>query len=901
MLTRARPRKRPFFALIARLAAVPVSGLTLAWIQALLLGLALGTPPASARGGVGPGSPSPAADTGADTLAESARPEVIPFDLPYGQAVPLPLEQVLEAEAADSERVRIEIEQGRLTLTGLKKGQTMLYIRTANGLRLYRLNITAPVLNTPRRNQLLPVLLRNPDLPSGVLGLQILMPFADSPQLPQLQANYLLELGSAPGPHWLARLSSQNVFTRGWPSLERSTLAALKATYQDASRIVDLGDTGLWSMLTPLLPSLLQFRGGQWTESLDESQYQIFAGTSLRPLYLYGGPSGAADRPWLGGASGQWHLPLAADGSLGDLGAQVLAMAQSGSDALEPRFAAGLNWNLHQQLGLNLALGTNLKGLGLLSGAYLQQRWGKLDWLNLSAMYRHLDQAYQTQNPIQRPSQQDLLNLRFSSGFGNGWGLAGSSSLLLAAGTVQSGQGVLRLNHSMLGDRIQLYAQAGSFYLDPGLTQQELKLGWILRQDLVLTGYYSWRLNQLPRALGQNTGFQQHQLQLQTRLFDLDYAQLWLVSQTQYQPDGAPGAAQHLNEALGLQLYAPVDQTLILRGNLGYLLNQFLGAPPSGEQGWNAGLGVSWLPSPFHQLQMMLSYQRLPGSETPDLLGFGLDYNWRYGYEAVDAYAHLEGRVFIDRNRNGQPDADEPGAPGVRVRLDQALGVTDAEGYFRLAQLPPGARSLELDESSLPVGFQTSENVREIELRAGANPQLLVPLRDEMTISGLVFASPLLATGLDGIGMLLDGAPAATTAFGGRFAIMAKPGAHSLSIDPLTIPTGYRLEGQLSRSFDSQHNLTLDFVLRPQLEMNLVLLDQPRGIRVASHELLLRQGGQTRIGTTDAQGLLALSDLLPGELEIRDRQGHLWRIELPDKPSRLQRVINLAESEHAEP
>ncbi len=68
----------------------------------------------------------------------------------------------------------------------------------------------------------------------------------------------------------------------------------------------------------------------------------------------------------------------------------------------------------------------------------------------------------------------------------------------------------------------------------------------------------------------------------------------------------------------------------------------------------------------------------------------------------------IRGRVFDDKNRNGQPDPDEPGLTNVRVF---AVGTTSAEtrssatGQYVL-QVPPGTYTVTLDRTTLPKRYE---------------------------------------------------------------------------------------------------------------------------------------------------------------------------------------------------
>lgn len=65
----------------------------------------------------------------------------------------------------------------------------------------------------------------------------------------------------------------------------------------------------------------------------------------------------------------------------------------------------------------------------------------------------------------------------------------------------------------------------------------------------------------------------------------------------------------------------------------------------------------------------------------------------------------LIGRVFLDANGDGRPQADEPGVPGVRLYLENgAYAVTDADGKYSFYGLAPRTHVLKPDPLTLPRG-----------------------------------------------------------------------------------------------------------------------------------------------------------------------------------------------------
>jgi uncharacterized repeat protein (TIGR01451 family) len=81
----------------------------------------------------------------------------------------------------------------------------------------------------------------------------------------------------------------------------------------------------------------------------------------------------------------------------------------------------------------------------------------------------------------------------------------------------------------------------------------------------------------------------------------------------------------------------------------------------------------------------------------------------------VSDCATLIGRVFVDKNFDGEQQNGEPGIPNAVVFMDDGNRiVTDANGLYSVANVIPGARTLVLDLSSLP-GYTLAPNLYFIE------------------------------------------------------------------------------------------------------------------------------------------------------------------------------------------
>ena len=68
--------------------------------------------------------------------------------------------------------------------------------------------------------------------------------------------------------------------------------------------------------------------------------------------------------------------------------------------------------------------------------------------------------------------------------------------------------------------------------------------------------------------------------------------------------------------------------------------------------------------------------------------------------------AFVAGKVFFDRNGNGQQDVEEVGVPSVRIYLEDGSFVdTDADGKYSLYGLKPLTHVLKLDPATIPLGM----------------------------------------------------------------------------------------------------------------------------------------------------------------------------------------------------
>lgn len=170
----------------------------------------------------------------------------------------------------------------------------------------------------------------------------------------------------------------------------------------------------------------------------------------------------------------------------------------------------------------------------------------------------------------------------------------------------------------------------------------------------------------------------------------------------------------------GLNLSMPVSTYASARASLNSAM--------SGANGrhLNLALGVNW--RLMRDWELDTQYTRYSGDVTlrsldplappAPTLKLGnwsfyvvLRYEWQAGSAMVplggrprDGGGRIEGTIYLDANRNGRYDADEMGAAGVQVVLDNRFVVrTDAKGRYEFELVAPGTHTVSVRNESLPL------------------------------------------------------------------------------------------------------------------------------------------------------------------------------------------------------
>lgn len=190
------------------------------------------------------------------------------------------------------------------------------------------------------------------------------------------------------------------------------------------------------------------------------------------------------------------------------------------------------------------------------------------------------------------------------------------------------------------------------------------------------------------------------------------------------------------------------------------------------------------------------------GGEFFLVLRGSLDFNPPRAHKATLAgRGILEGRVYLDRNRDEIKQDEEPGLPGVGIRLKGTrLGLrTNRHGKFTILNLPARTYDLTLLQDTLPFGLlPAQEQLPKLLVEEGKATQLDIPIIASGQLRGRVYidqnqngsADPEEA-GLEGVQLLLEGTveDATYTASFGQFAFeRLVPGRYTLRLNPAFLP-----------------------------------------------------------------------------------------------------------------
>ena len=222
---------------------------------------------------------------------------------------------------------------------------------------------------------------------------------------------------------------------------------------------------------------------------------------------------------------------------------------------------------------------------------------------------------------------------------------------------------------------------------------------------------------------------------------------------------------------------------------------------PDSKYNWTVDL--SW---PFYQYLLLFKYSGLweAGAYRTDSCSISI--NKRFSFPVKKPLGSIAGTAFIDKNRDGLRQSNEPAAGNLSLLLDGRTACrTDSDGKLDLSGLSSGEHTLALDPR-YNVIYLTDPAIRKITVKAYQTVTINLPVIRTQNLAGWVFrdkgagsgAAPA-QSGIAGVPVLLtDLISQATrrtyTDQDGRFVFyQLVPHAYQLTVDGADLPEGWQL------------------------------------------------------------------------------------------------------------
>ncbi|NLY91656.1 MAG: hypothetical protein GX081_08660 [Firmicutes bacterium] len=175
-----------------------------------------------------------------------------------------------------------------------------------------------------------------------------------------------------------------------------------------------------------------------------------------------------------------------------------------------------------------------------------------------------------------------------------------------------------------------------------------------------------------------------------------------------------------------------------------------------------------------------------------------------YRYTEEDLSARVGGVVYLDINANGRFDEGDKTLAGIKILADGRLAISNEKGEYMFSNLPPGIYRVDFHLPSLPANYTPVTEPQLIRLRAQENFFIDFAVTVNGSVSGLVFhdinADGQLNPGeqpLSWVGVILDeGRQKIFTGADGTFYFEGVSlGAHTITLDPESLPAGLTISG----------------------------------------------------------------------------------------------------------
>lgn len=183
---------------------------------------------------------------------------------------------------------------------------------------------------------------------------------------------------------------------------------------------------------------------------------------------------------------------------------------------------------------------------------------------------------------------------------------------------------------------------------------------------------------------------------------------------------------------------------------------------------------------------------------------------FQYGVPLVAYGPPQTGRLaavmYVDRNGSGTRDPDEPGVEGIVLRVDgKSAAISDAQGELSVDGVRAGEVTVTLDDLTVPVHLVAVEPVQQMQVAASQTRTVGFAFVPAAAVVGVVFhdenGNGVRDEGeraIPGVVLRLAGTDSLRTTDGAGVYVFdhLAPGSYTVTIDPRSVPLGYRIRGE---------------------------------------------------------------------------------------------------------
>lgn len=185
----------------------------------------------------------------------------------------------------------------------------------------------------------------------------------------------------------------------------------------------------------------------------------------------------------------------------------------------------------------------------------------------------------------------------------------------------------------------------------------------------------------------------------------------------------------------------------------------------------------------------------MPDGATTSYLTF--QYGYPFYQYATPPVGQVSGLVFADANGNGVRDPEEPGIPGVTLRIGgRSAAQTDAVGRVAVDGVPEGQYVVSIDDATVPTEFVPVRSEMEAVVATGGVSEVTFALVRGGTVRGVAFVDEngdgqlsVGEQGVEGVLVTLQPAGIRTSDSLGAFEFaQLLPGEYAIVVDQASLP-----------------------------------------------------------------------------------------------------------------